>query len=130
MVKHIATLIPNFPGPANQTRCFTHILNLVAKSILRQFDVVKAGGDSSEINEASDALASLALELDSDTVGNDDEDGESDGGDDEDDGDDNNEDGGLGDGRDGMSQEEVAELEANIVPIRLMLTKVKEYYLI
>ena len=41
MVEHLATLIEDFPGAANQTRCFTHILNLVAKSILRQFDVAK-----------------------------------------------------------------------------------------
>ena len=124
MVKHIANLVPNFPGPANQTRCFTHILNLVAKSIIRQFDVEKAGGASPDINEASDALASLALDLDSDTVGDDDEDEENKGddGDDEDDEDDNDD--GLGDGRDGLSQEEVAELEASVVPIRSMLTKV------
>ena len=31
---------------------------------------------------------------------------------------------GLGDGRGGMSEDEMAELEENIVPIRLMLTKV------
>lgn len=93
MVKHIANLIPNFPGPANQTCCFTYILNLVAKSILCQFNVVKAGCDSPEINEASDALASLALELDSDTVGNDDEDERSDDGDD---GNNNNDNSGLG----------------------------------
>lgn len=133
MVKHIAELVPNFPGPANQTRCFTHILNLVAKSILRQFDTVKAVGDSPAINEASDALASLALELDSETaflVGDDQEDKESDERGDEDDEDDNDDDGGLGDGRDGMSQGELADLEASVVPIRLMLTKVKQYYLI
>jgi hypothetical protein len=124
MVAHIASLVPDFPGPANQTRCFTHILNLVAKSILRQFDVKKTGGDSPEINDASNALAALALELDSGSVslvGDDDDEGDED-----DEGDDNDEDGGLGDGRGGMSQEEVAELEASIVPIRLMLTKVNQ----
>lgn len=47
MVKHLATLVENFPGAANQTRCFTHILNLVAKSILRQFDVAKKAADDS-----------------------------------------------------------------------------------
>jgi hypothetical protein len=34
MIEHLSTLVENFPGAANQTRCFTHILNLVAKSIL------------------------------------------------------------------------------------------------
>jgi len=103
----------------------------VAKSILCQFDTVKVVGDSPAIDEASDALASLALELDSEMaflVGDDQEDKESDergDEDDEDDEDDNDDDGGLGDGRDGLSQEELAELEASVVPIRLMLTKVK-----
>ena len=39
MVDELANLIDDFPGPANQTRCFLHILNLVVKSILRQFDL-------------------------------------------------------------------------------------------
>ena len=39
MVKHLSTLVENFPGAANQTQCFNHILNLVAKSILHQFEV-------------------------------------------------------------------------------------------
>jgi hypothetical protein len=126
MVKHLATLVENFPGPANQTRCFTHILNLVAKSILRQFNVAKkATGASTDLNEASDALASLALELE-------DHDSASPGGDDEecddDDEEGNDEDGddvaGLGDGRDGMLEDEVAELEESLVPVRLMLVKV------
>ncbi|KAF8964442.1 hypothetical protein BDZ97DRAFT_1624243, partial [Flammula alnicola] len=38
MIDHLATLLAEFPGSANQTRCFTHILNLVAKCIMRQFD--------------------------------------------------------------------------------------------
>jgi hypothetical protein len=58
MVEHLATLVENFPGAPNQTRCFTHILNLVAKSILRQFDVAKKTADGPpDVNEASDALA-------------------------------------------------------------------------
>jgi len=45
MVKHLTTLVENFPGAANQTCCFTHILNLVAKSILCQFDMAKKMAD-------------------------------------------------------------------------------------
>jgi hypothetical protein len=57
MIEHLSTLIENFPGAANQTRCFTHILNLVAKSILRQFDTPKkaADGDFRDLDDASDA---------------------------------------------------------------------------
>jgi len=36
---------------------------------------------------------------------------------------------GLGDERDGMSEEEVAALEESLVPIRLMLTKVSPFAL-
>ncbi|KAF8867747.1 hypothetical protein BD779DRAFT_1416233, partial [Infundibulicybe gibba] len=38
MIDELAKLISAFPGAANRTRCFTHILNLTAKSVLRQFD--------------------------------------------------------------------------------------------
>ena len=29
MIEELANLLDDFPGPANQTRCFTHVLNLV-----------------------------------------------------------------------------------------------------
>jgi hypothetical protein len=38
-------------------------------------------------------------------------------------------DGEDGDGRDGMSEEEVAELDESLVPVQLMLTKVSEFKL-
>jgi hypothetical protein len=126
MVEHLATLIEHFPGAANQTRCFTHILNLVAKSILRQFDVKKKTTDDGEpmdFDDAATALAALAQELeDAEDIPEPLEDNEIDDenletGDDDDDG--------LGDERKGMSDEEAADLDKNIVPIRLMLTKVR-----
>ena len=43
MIEHLATLINTFPGAANQTRCFAHILNLVAKRVLQQFEALKKG---------------------------------------------------------------------------------------
>jgi hypothetical protein len=45
MIEHLSTLIENFPGATNQTRCFTHILSLVVKSILCQFEPKKKTGD-------------------------------------------------------------------------------------
>lgn len=39
MIAEMANILEDFPGAANQTRCFLHILNLTAKSILRQFEV-------------------------------------------------------------------------------------------
>ena len=41
MIDHLAILLEAFPGLANHTRCFTHILNLVAKCIMKQFDAPK-----------------------------------------------------------------------------------------
>jgi len=125
MVEHLATLIENFPGAANQTRCFTHILNLVAKSILRQFDVAKkTTNDPPDLDEAFDALALLAEELESSGIpaDSDAEDGDDDEAEGVDRGDDDED--GLGDERGGMSDEDVAELEQSLTPVRLMLTKV------
>ena len=41
MIDHLAILLEAFPRSANHTRCFTHILNLVAKCIMKQFDAPK-----------------------------------------------------------------------------------------
>ena len=41
MITHLATILEAFPGSTNRTRCFAHILNLVAKSIIQQFDTPK-----------------------------------------------------------------------------------------
>jgi hypothetical protein len=123
MIDHLATLVDTFPGAANQTRCFTHILNLVAKSVLRQFEAPKAkGGDV--LDDAAKELAGIFDELEEsedgdgasrNNSGNDS--GESD--EHEDDNDD-----GLVDERDQMSEEELTSLEESVKPIRLVLTKV------
>src|SRR5258708_3012064 len=62
MIERLAELIDNFPGTANQTRCFTHILNLVAKSALHQFEAPKAKGIDS-INDTMNELAAVSDEL-------------------------------------------------------------------
>jgi hypothetical protein len=128
MVEHLLTLVENFPGAANQTRCFTHILNLVAKSILHLFDgPKKAVEGNSQGDDAKEMLAALAWELEEVTVveaddGAADDDNEDDVLDYEDDGED-------GDGCDGMSEEEVADLDESLVLVQLMLTKVSEFKL-
>ncbi|KAI9056832.1 hypothetical protein FKP32DRAFT_1557130, partial [Trametes sanguinea] len=38
MTEELADLLTAFDGDYSRTRCFLHILNLVAKSMLRQFD--------------------------------------------------------------------------------------------
>jgi hypothetical protein len=61
MVEHLSTLVENFPGAANQTRCFAHILNLVAKSILHSFDGPKNVAEgNSRGDDAKEMLAALA----------------------------------------------------------------------
>ncbi|KAF8954084.1 hypothetical protein BDZ97DRAFT_1600447, partial [Flammula alnicola] len=38
MVEHLGDILDEFPGAANQTRCFAHTLGISAKSVLKQFD--------------------------------------------------------------------------------------------
>ena len=45
MADHLEDLIEAFPGQANRMHCFAHIINLVAKSLIKQFDVTKKKGD-------------------------------------------------------------------------------------
>ena len=52
MIDKLSKLLKEFPGSANHTRCFNHILNLIAKSIMRQFDLPKA-----KVGEALEATA-------------------------------------------------------------------------
>ena len=75
MIKHLPTLIESFPGAANQTRCFTHIFNLIAKSILCQFDVPKKKEGEEDLDNATNTLEALGQELEiaSDNLNNDEE---------------------------------------------------------
>ena len=41
MIDSLATIMSDFAGEANRARCLAHIVNLVVKVILRQFDVPK-----------------------------------------------------------------------------------------
>jgi hypothetical protein len=62
MVHELAHLIDDFPGPANQTRCFLHILNLVVQSIIRQFDLPKSK-KTTESNDDDDVATKELLKL-------------------------------------------------------------------
>ena len=63
MVGHLSELLDEFPGASNQTRCFAHTISLSAKVILKQFDMPKAK-DSEALDEAAQALADLAIDID------------------------------------------------------------------
>jgi hypothetical protein len=66
MINHLATLLAAFPGSSNHTRCFMHILNLVAKCIMKQFDTLKkkkhSDDDLDDTNE--DDVTDLQVALD------------------------------------------------------------------
>jgi hypothetical protein len=112
MIKSLAERLDNFPGAANQTRCFLHILNLTAKSILRQFDVLKRP-NTSESDELEEELPATRSEVEDDIEDVDDVTGWND---------DNEE--GLEDVDKALTAEETAKLEKDLTPVRLMLTKV------
>jgi hypothetical protein len=127
MVEHLAALIETFPGAPNQTRCFAHILNLVAKSVLRQFEGPKKGKVA---DDAAKELADVVDEMDVDKDKEEDSDsGSNEGGNECDDGDDDDDDDdedGLQEGVDEMSMEEMSSLKESVKPIRLVLTKVSQ----
>jgi hypothetical protein len=52
MIRYLGETLDEFPGPANQTRCFVHTINLIAKSVLRPFDAQKTK-DISEFNDVA-----------------------------------------------------------------------------
>jgi len=59
MVANLADILPSFPGTANHTRCFLHTINLVAKSLIKEFDmsrrdVTEALDDDGSDSEGSD----------------------------------------------------------------------------
>lgn len=63
MIEELNVLLDDFPGPENQTRCFLHILSITAKSIIKQFDVLKAR-NGVMMDSAAQALADIADGLD------------------------------------------------------------------
>ena len=117
MIEALGHMLDDYPGDPNHTRCFNHIIALVAKRLVRQFDAPKAGANAA-LDEAEEELRSLAEGIDIEELlvkGVQDE-----GEDDEDDNGDND------DGRteDEMSAEEHADLDASTRPVRLLLVKV------
>ena len=111
MIEELATLLEAFPGPENQTQCFTHILNLVVQTVIKQFDLPKAQDpDGTDLDVASEELLKLAGELEDEI--NEDKEGE----------DDNIE--GWVDERETMEEGELKELDNSVQPVRLLLTKV------
>jgi hypothetical protein len=118
MIRKLEELIDEFKGPESQTRCFTHILNLIAKSIMQQFNVLRA-----QANKVSDKATTALIELAGNIDIEEQEMAES--GDDSD----NNEDvenmENWVDERDTMTAEQCTALDKSVQPMRLMLVKVR-----
>jgi hypothetical protein len=119
MVTCHADQLEDFPGASNQTRCFAHTISIAAKAILKQFDIPKAK-HGKDLDDTAQVLADLAegleiedsAEQDNRTV-EDDEEGE----------DDQPLDMWV-DFREGLTAEQLAELEESVQPVRSMLAKV------
>ena len=113
MIEELADLLDDFPGETNRTRCFTHVINLVAKSIIKQFDVPKT--------QAGDVLDGAAKELAALNVCLDIEELTSREADQNDIDEDNIE--GWHDTRQDLSDEEREILDKSLQPVRLVLVK-------
>ena len=78
MIQELETLTLEFAGFASHTRCFLHIVNLVAKALLRQFDAKKTTVKrDNELVAWADKLAkeeAMVDEIDDDDRDDDDDD--------------------------------------------------------
>jgi hypothetical protein len=122
MIRHLEVLIDEFRGCKSQTRCFAHILNLIAKSILQQFDIPRAQVNN---DDATVALIELAgniefEEEEMDEYG--DNDNDDDNSDDQEEVMENTDD--WVNEREAMTMEQLAELDKSVQPVRWMLVKV------
>ena len=122
MIHHLEVLIDEFRGRKSQTRCFAHILNLIAKSILQQFDIPRAQVNN---DDAIVALIELAgniefEEEEMDEYG--DNDNDNDNSDDQEEVMENTDD--WVNEREAMTMEQLAELDKSVQPVRWMLVKV------
>lgn len=115
MIEELGSILDAFPGAANQTQCFLHIINLVAKSVLHQFEPLKVR-DKDLLSEGAKELAALAKDLEESIDNHKGED------DDLDELEDDNKEGEQ-DEHEGMTDEEIAQLGENVQPIRLVLAK-------
>jgi hypothetical protein len=108
-------------SPVNRTNCFAHILNLVAKSLLKQFDVKQDDKTKDDLTDDEQTLLDLAGDIEQEECTTaqekDDADDETE---DEDDLD------GWVDELEALTLDEWEDLEESIRPVKRMLVKVKK----
>ena len=123
MINKLAAKLVEFPGAPNCACCFAHILNLVVKSIMHQFDL--AGTRSDATQESTNELYKLAGDIEGEELETQNkQDNDPQIPKEEVPHDDNDE--GWVNERDDMTGEELDDLEDSVKPIRFLLTKVSE----
>jgi hypothetical protein len=121
MIDRLGDCIISFPGSTNRVQCFNHVVALVTKSSIRQFDVPQGQADAT-LDEAERELIELAEGIDIED--------EMKQGEWEAPGDDNDDKNGEGwvDEVATLLTADREELEANVRPIRLVLVKVSRLF--
>ena len=122
MITELGHMLTKF-SPVNCTHCFAYILNLVVKSLLKQFDVKHEKKDDDDFNEDKQSLLALAENIDKEELTmvqeNDTEDGEYE--------DDDSLEGWV-DEVEALMPDEWEQLEESIWPIKKMLVKVTKFW--
>lgn len=146
MVAALGRKVPSFDGERMRGRCFAHILNLIIKSILQQFESKTRGQQvieepESESESESESEGESNSEEDPDNSEEDSENNEGGhnkpSGDNDNDGDGSEIDGETHDNDDGwyderivMKQKDIDELDKGVEPVRGMLSKVRTHWYI
>lgn len=116
MIWYLGETLKGFSGPANQTQCFVHTINLIAKSILKPFKTRKTK-DIQVFNGITQAIAGVTEGTEGAT-----------GDEEKDNGEDNGEEEQADDEKDQDADEHEEaldnELSSSLDPIRMMLLKV------
>ena len=125
MIDKLKEVLKDFQGKRGQVQCFMHVINLIAKSIIKQFDVPKCANCNDtdkldDVDELLQELAALVADIDLKDKATQQGQGTADNDNEEED---NNEDGFI-DKQDEMSPVEWKELERDTWPVCLMLIKV------
>jgi hypothetical protein len=119
MIEVLVDLIIGFPRKANQTRCFAHILNFIAKTIIKQFDApTKPTGE--ELSDDERLLVELTEGIELEEIET--RVGARQAGENADD--DDNEDGWV-DELEELSDKEKEQANAELLPIQLVIVKVR-----
>ena len=117
MVKALGRLNNSFLGAVSHVRCFTHIINLVAKTVLHQFDTTCKGDDAdvdTDADEAAALLSEIAASVDLKSVEDDNEGGKND----------DDIDGWIDKCKD-LSDEEHEKLRKSVLSVKLISAKVR-----